>query len=160
MHPFVIPGYLDYLNFPELKMRIVAPIDHTPRGPLMAYTEKYQLQVRLKPDIPCGTTAAVSPSATPSLRLVIPRQESKRAGIGIRSGCCMGLRNPMSFGSGCVSTARSHAQPTMIPPGNFMLLSPRRDGHLCGRAGFSLKNLNRDAPGTHSRRRTFSLRDL
>jgi hypothetical protein len=50
MHPFVIPGYLDYLNFPELKMRIVAPIDHTPRGPFMAYTEKYQLQVRLKPD--------------------------------------------------------------------------------------------------------------
>ena len=30
MRPFVIPGYLDYLNFPEFKMRIVAPIDHTP----------------------------------------------------------------------------------------------------------------------------------
>ena len=54
MRPFVIPGYLDYLNFPEFKMRIVAPIDHTPLGPFMSCTEKYQSQVRLKPD---GTMA-------------------------------------------------------------------------------------------------------
>src|SRR5262249_51731718 len=50
MRPFVVPGYLDYLNFPEFKMRIAAPIDHTPRGPYMDCTEKYQPQVRLKAD--------------------------------------------------------------------------------------------------------------
>ena len=50
MRPFVIPGYLDYLNFPEFKMHIVAPIDHTPHGKFLECTEKYQAQVRLKPD--------------------------------------------------------------------------------------------------------------
>ena len=49
MRPFVIPGYLDYLNFPNFKMRIVAPIDHTPLGKFQDCTEKYQPQVKLKP---------------------------------------------------------------------------------------------------------------
>ncbi len=54
MRPFVIPGYLDYLKFPEFRMPIVGPIDHTPRGKFLECTEKYQAQVRLKPD---GTMA-------------------------------------------------------------------------------------------------------
>src|ERR1700674_2694433 len=49
MRPFVFPGYLDYLKFPEFRMPIVGPIDHTPRGKFLECTEKYQAQVRLKP---------------------------------------------------------------------------------------------------------------
>src|SRR5712691_4063738 len=48
MRPFVIPGYLDYLKFPEFRMPIVGPIDHTLFVKDTASTEKYQAQVRLK----------------------------------------------------------------------------------------------------------------
>src|SRR6266851_9768547 len=50
MRPFIFPGYLEQLNFPEFKMTIAAPVDHTPRKDYMACTEKYQSQVRLLPD--------------------------------------------------------------------------------------------------------------
>src|ERR1700677_4468763 len=32
MRPFIFPGYVDYLKFPEFRMPIVGPIDHTPIG--------------------------------------------------------------------------------------------------------------------------------
>jgi len=47
---FVFPGYAYFFNFPEFKMTIAAPVDHTPRKDYMACTEKYQNQVRLLPD--------------------------------------------------------------------------------------------------------------
>src|SRR5690242_9891799 len=50
MRPFVFPGYVEQFNFPEFKMTIGAPVDHTPRKDYMACTEKYQSQVRLQPD--------------------------------------------------------------------------------------------------------------
>src|SRR5690242_5272922 len=50
MRPFIFPGYLEQLNFPEFKAPIAAPVDHTPRQDYMACTEKYQAQVRLLPD--------------------------------------------------------------------------------------------------------------
>jgi hypothetical protein len=50
LRPFVLPGYMEFLNFPEFKARIVAPIPHTPAPAYMQCTEKYQAQVRLKPD--------------------------------------------------------------------------------------------------------------
>ena len=48
--PFVAPGYLEQLNFPELKMPIVETRQHTPRKDFMACTEKYQGQVKLGPE--------------------------------------------------------------------------------------------------------------
>jgi len=50
MRPFVIPGYLEQLNFPDFKMEIIATQDHTPRKDYMDCTEKYQSQVRLGSD--------------------------------------------------------------------------------------------------------------
>jgi hypothetical protein len=50
MRPFVFPGYVEQFNFPEFKMTIAAPVDHTPRKDYMACTEKYQSQVKLLPD--------------------------------------------------------------------------------------------------------------
>ncbi len=50
LRPFVIPGYLQFLNFAEFRAPIVAPIPHTPHPAYMQCTEKYQSQVRLKPD--------------------------------------------------------------------------------------------------------------
>ena len=51
---FVIPGYFDQLNFPELRMEIIAPRSHTPRKDFVECSEKYQAQVKLKAD---GTLA-------------------------------------------------------------------------------------------------------
>jgi len=50
IRPFIFPGYLEQLNFPEFKMEIGTPVDHTPRKDYLACTEKYQSQVRLLPD--------------------------------------------------------------------------------------------------------------
>ena len=50
MRPFVPPGYLEQLNFPEFKMKIIATRDHTPRIDFMDCTEKYQAQVKLNSD--------------------------------------------------------------------------------------------------------------
>ncbi len=50
IRPFVPPGYFEQLNFPELKMRIVAARSHTPRKDFMACSEKYQSQVKLQAD--------------------------------------------------------------------------------------------------------------
>jgi len=50
IRPLVPPGFVEQLNFPELKLRVVAARDHTPRRDYMECTEKYQAQVRLEPD--------------------------------------------------------------------------------------------------------------
>jgi len=54
IRPFVVPGYLDQLNFPQLKMEIVATRSHMPRKDFIDCTEKYQGQVKLNSD---GTLA-------------------------------------------------------------------------------------------------------
>src|SRR3990172_5703037 len=50
MRPFVPPGYLEQLNFPEFKAEIIAPVSHRPRQDYVDCTEKYQGQVKLKAD--------------------------------------------------------------------------------------------------------------
>jgi hypothetical protein len=47
IRPFMFPGYLEQLNFPEFKMPIMGYVDHTPRKDYLDCTEKYQSQVRL-----------------------------------------------------------------------------------------------------------------
>lgn len=49
IRPFVPPGYLEQLDFPEVRMEIGPPQDHTPRTDFMECTEKYVSQVRLGP---------------------------------------------------------------------------------------------------------------
>jgi hypothetical protein len=48
--PFVPPVYVDQLNFPEFKMEIAPTRSHMPRKDYVDCTEKYQGQVKLKPD--------------------------------------------------------------------------------------------------------------
>ena len=50
VRPFMVPGYFDQLNFPELKMEIGASRSHMPRKDFADCTEKYQGQVKLKSD--------------------------------------------------------------------------------------------------------------
>jgi len=125
MRPFVIPGYLDYLNFPDFKMRISAPIDHTPRGPYMACTEKYQSQVRLNPDGTMANYRCGQPFNNAELKAGDPT-------AGIKAGWNWNQKW-MSYGlaqSNVIwiwvrfDNAPKHTLPTMIPPGNFMLLKP------------------------------------
>src|SRR5258708_12335210 len=52
MRPFVIPGYLDYLKFPDFRMRIVAPIDHTPIAKFQDGTDKNPPRFSLNPPAP------------------------------------------------------------------------------------------------------------
>jgi len=68
MRPFVIPGYLEQLNFPEFRMKIIPPQDHTPRKDYMDCTEKYQAQVRLKPDHTLGNYVCGQPFENSSLK--------------------------------------------------------------------------------------------
>jgi len=47
---FMPPGYFEQLKFPEFRVEIIAPRNHTPRQDYMACTEKYQAQVKLAGD--------------------------------------------------------------------------------------------------------------
>lgn len=70
MRPFLPPGYLEQLNFPSFRTKIIATRSHRPRRDYVDCTERYQAQVRLNPDgTPanhiCGqafSNAALSPS--------------------------------------------------------------------------------------------------
>ncbi|HXR37288.1 MAG TPA: DUF1329 domain-containing protein, partial [Candidatus Binataceae bacterium] len=50
VRPFIPPGYFPQLNFPELKMEVIAPVSHQPRRDYMDCTEKYQSQVKMTKD--------------------------------------------------------------------------------------------------------------
>jgi hypothetical protein len=50
VRPFIPPAYFDQLNFPEIKMEIIAAKSHMPRKDYADCTEKYQGQVKLKSD--------------------------------------------------------------------------------------------------------------
>jgi hypothetical protein len=50
LRPFVPPGYLEQLDFPSFKMKVVAVRSHQPRQDYVNCTERYQAQVRLAPD--------------------------------------------------------------------------------------------------------------
>ncbi len=50
MRPFMPPGYLEQLTFPEFKMAIIAPTDHTPRKDYQDCSAKHQNQTKLKAD--------------------------------------------------------------------------------------------------------------
>ena len=51
LRPFVPPGYLEQLNFPSFKMKVVVVRSHQPRQDYVNCTERYQAQVRLAPDV-------------------------------------------------------------------------------------------------------------
>ena len=50
MRPFVPPGYLEQLNFPNFKAPVIDVIPHTPASTYVRCTEQYASQVRLRND--------------------------------------------------------------------------------------------------------------
>jgi hypothetical protein len=125
MRPFVIPGYLDYLNFPEFKMRIVGPVDHTPIGKFQDCTEKYQPQVRLKPDGTMANYRCGQPFNNAELRVGDPASGTKAGWNWNQKWMSYGLAQSNVIWIWVrFDGSPSHTPPTMIPPGNFMLLKP------------------------------------
>src|SRR5580658_1861270 len=48
LRPFMVPGYLEQLNFPGARVEIATTRNHLPRQDFLDCTEKYQNQVVLK----------------------------------------------------------------------------------------------------------------
>ena len=67
MRPFIIPGYLEQLNFPEFKLAVQPVQDHTPRRDYMECSEKYQNQVKLKGDGTLGNYICGQPFSNSAL---------------------------------------------------------------------------------------------
>jgi hypothetical protein len=79
LRPFVPPGYLEQLNFPELKIAITAPRSHMPRKDYVDCTEKYQKQVQLKSDGSLGNYTCGQPFSAASLDPSDPQSGLKAA---------------------------------------------------------------------------------
>lgn len=79
IRPFIPPGYIAQFDFPQFKMRIIAPRDHTPRKDYQACTEKYQSQVRLKPDRTLANYVCGQPFPDSSLSTSDPSSGMKAA---------------------------------------------------------------------------------
>lgn len=77
IRPFVVPGYLDQLNFPGLKMEIIAPRSHMPRKDYADCTEKYQPQVKLKSDGTIDNYICGQPFSAASLDPADPQSGAK-----------------------------------------------------------------------------------
>src|ERR1019366_6749983 len=50
MRPFIPPGFIEQLNFPEFRAEIIAPKSHRPRPDYVDCSEKHQNQTRLDAD--------------------------------------------------------------------------------------------------------------
>lgn len=79
IRPFVPPGYLAQLNFPELRMEIGKAEDHTPRQDYMNCTEKYQPQVRLGSDGALENYVCGQPFANSTINVSEPMAGIKAA---------------------------------------------------------------------------------
>ena len=79
MAPFVPPGYLEQLDFPEFKATIIAPVNHRPRQDYINCTEKYQNQVRLADDDALENYVCGQPFANSSISVDDPRAGIKVA---------------------------------------------------------------------------------
>ena len=81
MRPFVPPGFLEMLNFPEFKARIVAPVDRSPVQSYIDCSEKYQSQVRLNPDRTLANYTCGQPFPDSTLDVNDPTSGMKEAWI-------------------------------------------------------------------------------
>src|SRR6202158_2419047 len=110
VRPFIFPGDLEQLNFPEFKMTIAAPVDHTPRKDYMSCTEKYQSQVRLLPDktmanYVCGQPFPIRPSPRVT-RIPDGRLRGTTNTVG-RTTACSRFRRPPGIALAARTTFRS-----------------------------------------------------
>ncbi len=130
MRPFVIPGYLEYLSFPEFKMPIVAPIPHTPHPAYMRCSEKYQAQVRLKPDGTLENYRCGQPFSNSDLKIGDPIS-------GVKAGWNWNWKW-MYYGIADISVlwiwnrfdgAPTHPAPVLIPPGGAWISNIPPEGY-------------------------------
>ena len=73
LRPFVPPGYFEQMKFPEMRVEVIAPRNHTPRRDYMACTEKYQTQVKLNSDGTLSNYVCGQPFANSALRVEDPQ---------------------------------------------------------------------------------------
>jgi Outer membrane lipoprotein-sorting protein/Protein of unknown function (DUF1329) len=67
LRPFIIPGFIEQLDFPDFKLAVQPVQSHKPRKDYMECTEKYQSQVRLNPDGTMANYVCGQPFADASL---------------------------------------------------------------------------------------------
>jgi Protein of unknown function (DUF1329) len=67
LRPFIIPGFIDQLDFPDFRLAVQPVQSHQPRKDYMGCTEKYQSQVRLNPDGTMANYVCGQPFADASL---------------------------------------------------------------------------------------------
>src|SRR5690348_597417 len=79
IRPFMVPGYIEQYKFPGMRMEIIATRDHTPRKDYMDCTEKYQAQVKIKPDGSMDNYVCGQPFANASLSAADPLAGYKAA---------------------------------------------------------------------------------
>lgn len=79
MRPFIPPGYIEQLNFPEFQAKIIPPADHTPRKDYVECTEKYSGQTKLNADGSTANYVCGQPFPTGSLTTADPIGSGSRA---------------------------------------------------------------------------------
>ncbi len=79
MRPFVPPGYLEQLNFPEFRATIEPAEDWAPAEQYRNCSEKYQQQVRLNPDNTLSNYVCGQPFANSELTVSDPKAGIKAA---------------------------------------------------------------------------------
>jgi hypothetical protein len=79
MRPFIIPAFIEQLDFPEFKLAVQPVQSHMPRRDYMECTEKYQSQVRLNPDGSLANYVCGQPFSDDSLKADDPTSGIKAA---------------------------------------------------------------------------------
>jgi hypothetical protein len=79
IRPFMVPGYVEQYKFPGLHIEIIPARSHTPRKDYVECTEKYQAQVRIKPDGAIDNYFCGQPFADASLSAADPLSGYKAA---------------------------------------------------------------------------------
>ena len=89
MRPFVPPGYLEQLNFPEFQAKIIPAADHRPRKDYVECSEKYQNQTKLNPDGSMANYVCGEPFPNSDLKVGIRCRGSRQHGISSSAGRIM-----------------------------------------------------------------------
>jgi len=114
MRPFIPPGYLEQLSFPEFQAKIIPAADHRPRKDYVECSEKYQNQTKLNADGSMANYVCGQPFPNSDLKVGDPQS-------GIKAAWNFEFRW-QNFGFFCVPPATwdrfggTHVIPTWEPP--------------------------------------------
>src|SRR5271154_4842052 len=114
MRPFIPPGYLEQLSFPEFQAKIIPAADHRPRKDYVECSEKYQNQTKLNADGSMSNYVCGQPFPNSDLKVGDPQS-------GVKAAWNFEFRGQI-FAFFCVPPATwdrfggSHTIPTWEPP--------------------------------------------